>query len=53
MLTGDPGVHGAHVTQKQGEKIGTDHAIIQHAKMEVHTVQGHLIQYSTSLCKIF
>ena len=44
MLTGDPGVHGAHVTQKQGIKIGTDHAIIQHTKMEDRTVQGHLIQ---------
>ena len=44
MLTGDPGVHGAHVTQKQGKKRDTDHAIIQDAKMEVPTVQGHLIQ---------
>ena len=44
MLTGDAGVHGAHVTQKQGKKIDTDHAIIQHAKMEVPTVQGHRIQ---------
>ena len=44
MLTGGPGVHGAHVTQKQGKKRDTDHAIIQHAKMEVPTAQGHLIQ---------
>ena len=45
MLTGDPGVHGAHVTQKQGKKRDTDHAIIQDTKMEVPTAQGHLIQF--------
>ena len=44
MLTGDPGDHGAHVTQKQAKKRDTDHAIVQDAKMEVPTVQGHLIQ---------
>ena len=44
MLTGDPGDHGAHVTQKQAKKRDTDHAIIQDTKMEVLTVQGHLIQ---------
>ena len=43
MVTGGPGVRGAHVTQKQGKKRDTDHAIIQHTKMEVPTAQGHLI----------
>ena len=44
MVTGDPGVGGAHVTQDQAEKIDKGHAIIRCPKMEVPTAQGYLIQ---------
>ena len=44
MVTGDPGVRGAHVTQDQAEKIDKGHAIIRYPKMEVPTAQGYLIQ---------
>ena len=37
MVTGDPGVNGAHVTQKQEKSTNTDRA------MEV-PAQGYLIQ---------
>ena len=45
MVTGDPGDLGAHVTQQQAKDTDRDLAIIQHPKMEVLPVQGHLIQY--------
>ena len=35
MVTGGPGVHGAHVTQEQAENTDTELAITQHPKMEV------------------
>ena len=41
MVTGEPGVHGAHVTQAQAKNTDTDLAIIQQQKMEVPPVQGH------------
>ena len=41
MVDGDPGVLGAHVTQKQAKDTDQDIAIIQHPKMEVLTVQGN------------
>ena len=44
MVPGDPGVHGAHVTQKEGKEKEKDHAIIQHPEMEVPPAQGNLIQ---------
>ena len=43
MVSGDPGIHGAHVTKAQGKKSETDHAIIQHLKIGVPTAQGHLL----------
>ena len=41
MVTGDPGVLGAHVTQRQAENIDQDLAIIQQLKTEVPPAQGH------------
>ena len=48
MATGDPGAHGAHVTQQQAEKTDIDHAIIQQPKMEVPSaLQGQLKHLQT------
>ena len=41
MVTGEPGVLGAHVTQAQEKNTDPDLAIIQQQKMEVPPVQGH------------
>ena len=44
MVTGDPGVHGAHVAEKQEKYTDSGHAIIQQPKMEGLPAWGHLIQ---------
>ena len=53
MVDGDPGAHGAHVTQEQAQDPDQDLAIIQQLKMEARLVQGHhqylkIVSYVTS-----